>query len=186
MATGDGSGMKVWWGGRHRYVKRLNFHFAYFVHWFPPFSIFLRSNDAQPIFDTSTSNPSKIWKKISNQCNKSLILKITRFLVQNPLETFENGKICDRVVEICLFSSIYIYIRLECFPSGKGKFDYRWYRELHLREVNFIWRLIESRLETGSCNNRRVGSVVVIIIGHKSAEKRYINILIYYTWKVGS
>lgn len=185
MATGDGSGMKVWWDGRHRYVKRLNFHFAYFVHWFPPFSIFLRSNDAQPIFDTSTSNPSKTWKKIIKHGRNPWFWKSldSPFRIPSRLSRMEKF-----VVEICLFSSIYIYIyiRLECFPSGKGKFDYRWYRELHLREVNFIWRLIESRLETGSCNNRRVGSVVVIIIGHKSAEKRYINILIYYTWKVGS
>lgn len=180
MATGDGSRMKVWWGGRHRYVKRLNFHFAYFVHWFPPFSIFLRSNDAQPIFDTSTSNPSKTWKKIIKHGRNPWFWKSLDS--ESPRDFREWKNLWSKYA--CF--PVYIYIRLECFPSGKGKFDYRWYRELHLREVNFIWRLIESRLETGSCNNRRVGSVVVIIIGHKSAEKRYINILIYYTWKIGS
>lgn len=114
MATRDGSGMKVWWGGRHRaVVKRLNFHSAYSFTDFPrfPFSS-ARTMPNRSLTrwilpkDGKDFSPNTITNAISP------ILKINRHsrLLISSRDFPENCKFVQhRVVKIRLFSSIYVY-----------------------------------------------------------------------------
>lgn len=116
------------WGA----CKTIKLSFRPFVHWFPPFSISLHHH---------VYFPKDFFPKYNKLIYAtSLILKINRFR-NLPSRDF------SRIHSASLLPSIYVHIR-SVFRVVKGNLIIDDTGELHLREVNFIWRPI-NRISTG-------------------------------------